>query len=278
MRSERPTIRASRAPLPSRRQTLWMIGGGMASLTLAACQQSPGPSAVSSKAQEIPMKRRPKVVAFDVIETLFSLDPMKDTLKSIGLPAEALEVWFAQLLRDAMALEIVGDYKPFSDVARSALEVVMTKQGLEPAKDKVQQVLDGFTELPAHPDVAPAIKMLHDAGVRVLTLTNGSEKNTKQLLKNAELDDYIEKSISIDDVKHWKPSKEVYLYAAQKMGVEPKNMTLVAAHGWDIHGSNRAGLSTAYISRGKPFPSVMKSPDIEGERLEEIARSLLDRS
>lgn len=219
-----------------------------------------------------------KVVAFDVIETLFSLDAITPRLQDLGLPTEALELWFAQILRDAMALEIAGDYEAFSDVARSALGVIMTKEGIKPQKDRVQHVLDGFTELPAHADVAPAMKMLRDAGVGIITLTNGSERNTKKLLKNAMLDEYVEESISIDDVKHWKPSKEVYLYAARKMDVDVKEMMLVAAHGWDIHGGNRAGLRTAYISRGNPFPSIMKSPEIEGERLDEMIRSLLSRS
>ncbi len=48
--------------------------------------------------------------------------------------------------------------------------------------------------------VAP--KRLHDGGVRLITLSNGSEKNTTTLLKNAKLGGYVDKSISIDDVKH----------------------------------------------------------------------------
>ena len=61
--------------------------------------------------------RRPVVVAFDVIETLFSLESLRPRLGSVGLHAHAPETWFAQLLRDAFALDCVGKYLPFRDIA-----------------------------------------------------------------------------------------------------------------------------------------------------------------
>lgn len=68
------------------------------------------------------MKHRPHVVAFDVIETTFSLESMRPRLQAAGLPGHLLETWFAQLLRDAFALDASGVYKPFRDVAAARLE------------------------------------------------------------------------------------------------------------------------------------------------------------
>ena len=51
------------------------------------------------------MPTKPEVVAFDMIETVFSLEIMRERLVSLGLPASALEAWFAAGLRDAFALE-----------------------------------------------------------------------------------------------------------------------------------------------------------------------------
>ena len=41
------------------------------------------------------------------------------------------------------------------------------------SKQKVQSVLKGFAELPAHPDFQPAMKVLKDRGIRMVALTNG---------------------------------------------------------------------------------------------------------
>jgi hypothetical protein len=47
---------------------------------------------------------RPLVIAFDVIETLFPLKPLRQRLVAAGQPGQVLELWFSTLLRDAFAL------------------------------------------------------------------------------------------------------------------------------------------------------------------------------
>jgi hypothetical protein len=64
---------------------------------------------------------RPSVVIFDVVGTLASLDPVRVRLESIGQPAHMFEGWFARLLCDGMALTLAGGYRPFGEVAASAL-------------------------------------------------------------------------------------------------------------------------------------------------------------
>jgi hypothetical protein len=51
------------------------------------------------------MRSRPLAVAFDIIETVFSLGHLRSRLDAAGVPGQALEVWFAQTLRDAFALD-----------------------------------------------------------------------------------------------------------------------------------------------------------------------------
>ncbi len=50
------------------------------------------------------MIARPQVVAFDVIETFFSLDAVNARFEDAGLSSSALELWLATGLRDAFAL------------------------------------------------------------------------------------------------------------------------------------------------------------------------------
>lgn len=48
--------------------------------------------------------RRPHTVAFDVVETLISLEPLRARFVEIGLPAATLGHWFDRMQRDGMAL------------------------------------------------------------------------------------------------------------------------------------------------------------------------------
>lgn len=63
------------------------------------------------------MPNRPRVVVFDVVETLMSLEPLRHRFSEVGAPPELLERWFDRLLRDGMALTLAGDYEPFPKVA-----------------------------------------------------------------------------------------------------------------------------------------------------------------
>lgn len=120
---------------------------------------------------------KPKVVAFDVIETLFSLDYLKEIFENIGLKPMVLETWFTTLLRDAFALEITGKYKEFKEIATSTLEVTMKENCVEPEKEKINKLLEGFKHLKAYDDVLPAFKKLQDSGISIISLTNGSAIN-----------------------------------------------------------------------------------------------------
>ncbi len=62
---------------------------------------------------------------------------------------------------------------------------------------------------------------------------------------------------------------------AQELQVKAEQVALVAAHAWDTHGAKAAGLLTAFVSRGIPYPAVMIPPDIEGQELIDVARELV---
>lgn len=222
------------------------------------------------------MKSRPKVVAFDVVETLFMLEPMRTRFRAFGLPGNALEIWFARLLRNAFALDAAGTYKSLGEVARSTLEVLLAEFGCLASGPTIDQTLSAFSELPAHDDVAPAFQLLRFGGVRIVALTNGSAETTRELLQRTRLDGFVERVISIDEVRRWKPSREVYLHAAKVTGIAPAELALVAAHAWDVHGASRAGLTTGWVSRlEKRFLPVMNPPDATGNTLVEVIQRLL---
>jgi 2-haloacid dehalogenase len=222
------------------------------------------------------MPQRPLVVAFDLIETLVSLGPVRDKLVAAGLPGYSTQVFFTRLLRDAFALEVSGVYKPFGEIAAAVLEVVMADHNLAADKADIRQALSAFAELPAHPDVRPTFEQLRDAGVRVAVFSNGAADTMQKILTRAGLDGLVDKTISIDDARHWKPARAAYLHAAKACEVDPARMALVAAHAWDVHGAKQAGLVGAWVQRNnEQFLSVMGPPDVWGRTLEEVAEGLL---
>ena len=219
------------------------------------------------------MTYRPAVVAFDVIETLMSIEPLRERLTAAGQPPHLLEAWYTRTLRDGMALSATGDYVAFTDVAESALRG-LTNYSL--SDEQVAQIMAGFTELPAFPDAVPAITALTEAGVRVACLTNGSAYLASSFVNRSGLGALVDRVITVGEVFRWKPAGVVYRYAAEVMDIPAERMALVAAHDWDCHGAKRAGLTTGWVSRksggyGAPFAP----PDVVGDDLTEVASKLL---
>ena len=219
------------------------------------------------------MSRRPAVVAFDVIETLMSLEPLRARLTDIGQPPGLLEAWYTRTLREGMALSATGDYVSFGDAAQTALRA-LTQYTI--SDSQVASVMAGWDELPAFPDAVPALESLVQAGVRVACLTNGTAYLTSSFVNRTGLGSLVDRVISVEEVYRWKPAGVVYQYAASVMNVPNDRMALVAAHDWDCHGAKRAGLTTGWVSRKSGgFGAPFAPPDVVGEDLVEVAAKLL---
>jgi 2-haloacid dehalogenase len=219
------------------------------------------------------MTNRPAVVAFDVIETLMSLEPLRGRLADIGQPPHLLEAWYTRTLRDGMALSATGDYVPFTDVAESSLRGLA---GRSIGDDQVGHVMAGFAELPAYPDAIPAATALMEAGLRVACLTNAPAFLTSSFVNRTGLGSLVDRVISVGEVYRWKPAGMVYLYAAEVLNTPPERLALVAAHDWDCHGAKRAGLTTGWVSRGSGvFGAPFAPPDVAGKDLIEVVDKLL---
>ncbi len=215
---------------------------------------------------------RPRAVAFDVVETMFALDPVAAALERVGAGRGALDGFFASLLRDAFALGTTGDVRPFREVADAALG------SLHPtlAPDQRGAVLDAFGTLDPHPDVAPALSRVADAGLPAIALTNGSAEVTTALFDRAGLDRLVAQVISVDEVGAWKPRPDPYRFAADTVDVAPGDLALVAVHAWDVHGAAAASLLTGWVSRGgADFPATFTPPDVQGTDLVAVVDALL---
>ena len=127
-----------------------------------------------------------RAVCLDVMGTLFDLSAARRRLEGLGAPPWTLEAWFGRLLHVAATVTLIGDYRPFPELARPALESVLARLDLPP--DGASEVLEALAELDAYPDAAPALERLAGADIPLVALTNGTAQNTRALLERARLD------------------------------------------------------------------------------------------
>ncbi len=215
---------------------------------------------------------RPTAV-FDIIGTSFSLDRPREALIRLGAPEQALELWFAQALRDSFALSHAGGYAPLKEVLAAELPRSLRQLGLSPGEPELKRVLGAFAELDPRPDLAEALRMLHGAGWQLLALTMGAAESTRALLDRAGVADLFRGCLSVDSISVTKPNRAAYRLALEESAGET---WMVAAHAWDIAGAARAGLRTAFITTVEgSYLAVYPEPDIVAGSLLEAARAMV---
>jgi 2-haloacid dehalogenase len=210
-------------------------------------------------------------VAFDVNETLLDLAPVGAALVEHGQPADLMPTVFARTLLTGFAGTVTGTWFPF----RAAFETALAQLTDLSAGDRAR-VAGAFLELSPHPDVEPALRRLAAAGVRVVTLTHGSPGVAEAGLSRGGITPLVERTLSAESIRAWKPAREVYLWAAGVCGVAPEQMALVASHAWDVHGAQRAGLTGAFVPRAeRVYADVYGVPDVQAGSLAEVVDRLL---
>ena len=113
---------------------------------------------------------------------------------------------------------------------------------------------------------------MHDLGIRLVTLSNGSASVAEALLERAAIRGHFERLLSVEDAGRWKPAPRAYAYALDECGVAPKDAMLVAVHPWDIDGACRAGLRTAWLNRSDArYPAYFRKPDLQPTSLVALA-------
>jgi 2-haloacid dehalogenase len=217
-----------------------------------------------------------RVQLFDVNETLLDLAAMDPHFQRIFGDAGVRVTWFNQMIQSALVATVTGVYYQFGAHAMAALEMTAEQAGMELADDDKKAVAAQMRQLPAHPEVADALRRLRDAGLRLAALTNSTEEVARAQLEHAGLPHAFDLVLSADTVGRLKPAPEPYRMAAERLGVAIGEVRLVAAHAWDIAGAARAGCATAFVARpGKVLDPLVERPEIIGADLAEVADAIL---
>jgi 2-haloacid dehalogenase len=74
--------------------------------------------------------------------------------------------------------------------------------------------------------------------------------------------------IMVEEVEAYKPAPTPYRHAAARLGADPAELTLIAAHGWDVVGARAAGRGAVWVERLErrwplPLPQPATAPDLE---------------
>tara|TARA_R110002124_G_scaffold149220_1_gene314926 strand:- start:63674 stop:64444 length:771 start_codon:yes stop_codon:yes gene_type:complete len=216
---------------------------------------------------------KPKVIFFDVNETLLDLGTMRVSVsKALGGRDDLLALWFSTMLHHSLVDTTTGRFHTFGTIGVASLMMVAESNGIALSEEDARTaIVTPLRSLPPHGDVIEGLAALKKQGFTLISLTNSSNKGVETQFKNAGLTDFFERRLSVEDIKTYKPDLRAYEWALKEMGVKPEEAMLVAAHGWDIAGAKAAGMQATFVARpGKALYPLAAKPDYIVDNLSEL--------
>ncbi len=217
------------------------------------------------------------VIAFNLNGTVLDLSALDPYfLRTFG-DTEARREWFIELLQSAMVATITASFVDFPTLGKNALETLAGRRDVMLGSEEKIELLQNLRQIPAFPDVKPALERLRDAGFQLAILTNSRCQAAEDALRQAGLRDYFARVLSAEMAQRYKPAPEVYRLAARELNVEPASLLLVAAHSWDVAGAIRAGCDAAFVQRPEEvFDPLAPRPRMIARDLEHFAGRIIE--
>lgn len=213
-------------------------------------------------------------VVFDLFGTLLdisSLGSIVGTLLGSEHAGVLVERWRQKQISYAFAISLMERYSDFDEITALALDYSLAAMGLDPSAEVRRKLCDAWLELRPYPDATLALEALRSRDVRTAVLTNGTPATAKRVLANCGLDRLLNDVWSVDEVRKYKPARDVYRLAVLRSGLTANRIGFVSSNGWDATGAAAFGFRVAWCNRsGTPVETLPPTPAHVVTSLEEI--------
>ena len=162
----------------------------------------------------------------------------------------------------------------YLETCRRAFVYCLKKHEVSYTSGAVQEFMKVYQGLQPYADAIEGLQSLA-ARYKLVALSNGEQWYLEELLGN-NVPITFDAIISVDQVGAFKPSPGIYRKAIQRLGCEPGEIMMVAAHTFDILGAQSCGFKGAYVNRYKlPTEDSDYQPDIIVDDFVDLAAKLL---
>jgi 2-haloacid dehalogenase len=186
------------------------------------------------------------------------------------------EAWRTRIFEYTWLRMLGGHYEDFWHVTEQALIFAAKALGIELSADQRATLMQTWLTLKAWPDVAPALKELKAAGIRMAFLSNLTAPMMNAVMTNSALDGFFEPHLSTDRVRIFKPDPRAYQMGVDAFKLAKEEIAFAAFAGWDVVGAKWFGYPTFWINRAKmPLEELDAMPDGVGTEMADLVRFVL---
>lgn len=219
---------------------------------------------------------RIKAVAFDAFPILDPRPVFQACEHAApGRGKELADQWRTRLFEYQWLRALGGRYEDFWTCAGGALDVAARTLGIGLAAAARDTLMQGWLQLRAWPDVAPALADLRRSGKRLALLSNATPAILGAGLKNSGLEQAFEQVISTNRARSFKPDPHAYRLGENALELGKGEIMFVAFAGWDVAGAKWFGYPTFWNNRqGAAAEALDVEPDGTGATLADLVRFL----
>jgi len=217
-------------------------------------------------------------LGFDIYGTL--IDPHGVTVKLeelIGDQANVFsQLWRGKQLEYTFRRGLMRDYQNFAVCTRNALDYADAVFKTNISEEDKQALMQVYRVLPAYGDVPEALEKIRAAGFKMYGFSNGIGEAVTGLLEHAGISEFFDGVVSVDDVKTYKPSPDVYRHFVDSTGSDKTSAWLISSNPFDVQGAVSFGMQAAWLHRFKDvvFDPWGIEPTIVMEELLEIVERI----
>ena len=227
---------------------------------------------------------RVKYLTFDIFGTVMDLTgslagPAGEFLAAHGSGMSG-QAFYAEW-RERQRIEQYQDnllmlgHSGYLETCRRAFVYCLKKHNVTCTHEAVREFMQVYKGLRPYPDAVEGLRSL-SGRYSLVALSNGEQWYLEELLGN-NVPVPFDAIISVDQVGAFKPAPGIYRKAAQRLGCEPGEIMMVAAHAFDILGAQACGFKAAYVNRYRlPTEDSVYQPDIIVDHFVALAARLLE--
>lgn len=209
---------------------------------------------------------------FDAYGTLFDVNAAAERCRGdLGDNAGPLaDIWRAKQLSYTWLRSLMDDYVDFERVTEDALGYAMASLKIENPV-LARRLMALYRELDAYPEVPAVLTRIRESGMTTAILSNGSPGMLQAAVAHAGIAAVLDRVLSVDDLKIYKPHPVVYRLASERLAVPPEQICFMSSNAWDIAGAAHFGFRAVWVNRfGQARERLSGTPAGEITTLEEL--------
>ena len=211
---------------------------------------------------------KPKYISFDCYGTLiyFEMAPIAQRLFADRITPEQMP----QFVKDFSAYrldEVLGAWKPYSEVVRNAVTRLCKKWGLEYRDEDSVTIYKAVPTWGPHPDVVEPLKKVA-AEIPLVILSNAANEQINSNVANLEAPFHA--VYTAEQAQAYKPRLQAFEYMIDNLGCNPEDILHVSSSfRYDLMSAHDIGIKNkVWVNRGhepaNPFYGYTEIKDISG--------------